>query len=169
MKYMVRFVAHRLIIVNVSLIWKENHTSTCIMPTLATQWVSSVWSAKYAQLRFTTSLPRAMFRLVSTLQSSLLTLMQWAFCVSLRLFASSEWRRNAAFIRLPHPNSMVKWRKFHRTRTPHSIPIALTLWLNSMAFGLWKSTVRLTICIAAQVFCSIMRANVVAKPSLPVR
>ena len=64
-----------------------------------------------------------------------------------------------------YQSSMVKLRKFHRTRILLSIPIAHTLLQSSMASGLSRSIVRHTTCTVAQVYSSTMSQSAVVRPS----
>ena len=54
---------------------------------------------------------------------------------SCRIYQASTSELAAASIRLPHPNSMARWKRYRRTRTRLSIPTLPMLWPSSMASG----------------------------------
>ena len=82
------------------------------------------------------SLLKAMSRFRSTYPNIQPTPMPMVYSVCSRLFVFAVLQRPAASIRLPHPSFMVRFRKFHSLRLPHSIPALHTQLPNSMASGL---------------------------------
>lgn len=80
-----------------------------------------------------------------------------------------DWKRKQGYIRLPPPSFSARCRKFRRRRRLRSIPALPTEWQSSTASGSPRTTVKAMACLPLTASCSITKANVVAKHSLPAR
>ena len=63
----------------------------------------------------------------------------------------------------------VRCRKFRRRRQLRSIPVLPTEWQSSTVSGSPRTTAKAMACLPLTASCSITKANVVAKHSLPAR
>ena len=86
-----------------------------------------------------------------------------------KLSVSLEWKRKQGYIRLPPPSFSARCRKFHRRRRLRSIPVLPTEWQSSTVSGSPRTTAKAMACLPLTASCSITKANVVAKHSLPAR
>ena len=78
-------------------------------------------------------------------------------------------KRKQGYIRLPPPSFSARCRKFHRRRRLRSIPVLPTEWQSSTVSGSPRTTAKAMACLPLTASCSITKANVVAKHSLPAR